>query len=183
MTNWLAFPTVTAPNPKRGEPKLTFVVSETFIQRNASNNRNTPILQLWTHVIGRLPPINNISKVEGSSVTPTLTTLHDAVACFSGINRPHDDEENGHSVLVYILNPKVSIQYEPSMTCQARSVVVPPKSVLTVQVRPTYSGQATEQGVNGIVTRLEFVVNDEKEPLLPKGFQGRYDKMLWRNEN
>jgi hypothetical protein len=180
MTNWLAFPTVMAPNPKRGETNLTLVVSETFIQRNSSNNRNTPILQLWAHVIGQLPPINNISKVAGSSITPTLLTLNDATACFGGINRPHDDEENGHSVLVYVLNPKVSIQFEPSMTCQARSVVVPPKSVLTVQVRPAFSGQAVDQGVNGIVTRLEFVVNDEKEPLLPKGFQVRYDKMFWR---
>ena len=153
MTNWLAFPTVRAPNTKLGEPNFTFVVSDIFIQRNSANNRTTPILQLWAHVIGQLPPINNIDKVAGSSITPTLLTLNDATACFRGINRPHDDEENGNSVLVYILNPKVSIQFEPSMTCQARSVVVPPNAVLTVQVRPTYGGQATDQGVNGIVTR------------------------------
>ena len=180
MTNWLTFPTVSAPNTKLGSDNFNFVVSDIFIKRNEVNNRNTPILQMWAHVIGQLPPIVNIGKVADASVTPTLLTLNNATACFGGIKRPHDDEENGHSVLVYVLNPKVSIQFEPSMTCQARSVVVPPNAVLTVQVRPSFSGQALEQGVHGIVTRLEFVINDENEPLLPNGYKGRYEQEFWR---
>lgn len=180
MTNWLAFPNIGAPSPQDPNRHLNYAVSDTFIERNASNHRNTPILQMWTHVLGQLPPINNISKVSNSGLVPTLQTLNDAVACFEGINRPHDNENNGQSVLVYILTPTVSIQFEPNMVCQARSIEVPPMTVLTVQVRPAASLQAVDQGINGIVTRLEFVLADEADPRLPKAFGTRYTRMFWR---
>jgi hypothetical protein len=103
----------------------------------------------------------------------------DSVACFSGLQRPHDDERDGASVLVYVLNPKVSLEYSPSLVCLAQAVPVPSNCVLTVQVRPNFPLQQGEDGVNGLVTRLEFVVNDGRDSRLPRDFDSRYKAQKW----
>ena len=102
------------------------------------------------------------------------------IASFSGICRPHDEEKNGSSVLVYVLNPDYSIKFEPSMVCQATAIKVPKRTVLTVQVRPEWAGQPNENGVNGVISRLEFVTSSEDDPRLPAGHQERYEKQLWQ---
>jgi len=180
MPDWLSFDNVIAPSPRGLDQTDTFAISYAFVGKNTSNNRCTPIFQLWAHVLGTLPPINNISKLSEGELNPSLTTLHDSIACFSGICRPHDDEQDGASVLVYVLNPEVSVKFQPSMVCQATAIKVPSKTVLTVQVRPEWAGQPNEDGVNGVITRLEFVTSSDEDPQLPRGFEERYQQQLWR---
>lgn len=104
----------------------------------------------------------------------------DAHACFQGVNRPYDTESDGGSVLVYVLQPKISIAYKASMACVARSVTVPEDTVLTVQIRPSSTLQKSQPGIDGIVTRLEFVSSEGKANALPVDHDGRYSKQLWK---
>lgn len=177
--HWLDFPLVTAPGAARKET-CKFAISPTFITKLSGNRRCTPIFQLWAHVIGELPPINNIGKVASASPTPTLSTLHSAVACYRGLKRPHDKESDGCSVLIYVLNPTVSIKFLPDMACLATPVNVPKNTVLTVQVRPDFTLQSSNVDINGVVTRLEFVSSANAEPTLPEGVDERYAELLWR---
>ena len=87
-------------------------------------------------MVGDLPPINNIARVNRGNDVPTLMTLEESVACFRGVNRPYDDEAKGESVLVYVLNPVVTLEYIWDLVCIAKSVRVPSNTCLTVQVKP-----------------------------------------------
>jgi hypothetical protein len=181
MEHWLTFPEVSAPCGLDRKAIHRYRVSPEFIERNASIGRNTPILQLWAHVVGKLPPINNISRLAGATPTPALTTLLKAVGCFQGLKRPHDDEHDGDSVLIYILNPLVTIAYHADMVCLAKAVTVPKNTVLTVQVRPKHPLLTAESQLNGVVTRLEFVSSDASDPTMPVDHGTRYARLLWRD--
>jgi hypothetical protein len=138
MENWLTFPEVSAPSGLSRKVANRYRISPEFVERNASISRNTPILQIWAHIVGQLPPINNISRLAGATPTPTLSTLANSVGCFQGLKRPHDDEHDGDSVLIYVLNPLVTIAYHADMVCLAKAVTVPKNTVLTVQARPKH---------------------------------------------
>jgi hypothetical protein len=179
MTHWLKPPVVKAPDPFGYQSSVLLSISPHFIERSAGVYRRTAIFQTWTHVVGTLPPINNIGRLAASPHAPTLTTLADSVACFRGVNRPYDDEKNGESVIIYVLNPSVSIEYEVDMACVARGVKVPADTALTVQVKPGKSLQIDGHDIFGMVTRLEFVSGDGGNPILPKGHSTRYLQRLW----
>jgi hypothetical protein len=82
-------------------------------------------------------------------------------------------------VLVYVLNPRVSLEYSLSMVCLAQPVAVPSNVVLTVQVRPNFPLQQGDDGINGLITRLEFVINSEADGRLPRDFDSRYNTTHW----
>jgi hypothetical protein len=179
--HWLRPPLVPAPAAQDFDKPAIYEISPSFLQSHAGIFRRTPIFQVWTHLVGELPPINNVSRLAKGALVPTLTTLDDSVACFEGVNRPYCEEANGESVLVYILRPEVSIAYEPDMACLAKAVRVPAKTVLTVQVQPRKTLQTAADNVDGIVTRLEFVSCGEEDGLiLPQRHSDRYGKLLWK---
>jgi hypothetical protein len=182
MSHWLEYPTTTAPNPDKSKDNLTLRLSPELVSQHFAGRRLTPLFQAWCPLFGELPPINNIGKVAKAVPPPTLTTLHDAVACFGGIQRPHDKEQNGDSVLVYVLNPPVSIEFSPSLVCMAQPVQVPVNSVLTVQVRPNFPLQQGRDGVEGLITKIEYVFGDERDSRLPRDYDSRYGKNFWVNQ-
>jgi hypothetical protein len=181
MDHWLKFPNFSAPSGLNRKVEQQYCVSPEFVERNASISRNTPILQIWAHIFGQLPPINNISRLAAATPTPTMSTLKNAVGCFQGLKRPHDDEHDGDSVLIYVLNPLVTISFHPDMVCLAKAVTVPKNTVLTVQVRPRHPLLAAESQLNGVLTRLEFVSSDPWDPTMPVDFGTRYARLLWRD--
>ena len=154
MPHWTEFDTFSAPNPKEGADPLRLSLSPELISLNENVQKATVLYQAWCHLLKALPPINNIGRIEKTKPSVSLTSLHDAVACFAGVQRPHDDEKNGQSVLIYVLNPTISLEYSPSMVCLARAVEVPSNSVLTVQVRPNFPVNDGNDGVNGLVPRV-----------------------------
>ncbi|WP_299968422.1 hypothetical protein [uncultured Roseobacter sp.] len=176
MPDWKTFEVVDAPGPTK-DSGLRLTVSQEFIDRHFEISRLTPIFQMNAHIYGRLPDINLISQVANSDPTTDLTTLNDAVACFEGIERPHDDERNGDTVLVYVLQPAVTIERTVSMACQASAAVPPKSSVLTVLVRTNLDLQDGEGAIDGSITRIEWVVagNDG----LPKSHETRYTTQHW----
>ena len=185
--DWLSPPIVEAPHPNNPDEHWKCRVSQDLLARNAMIARRTPIFQIWCHVVGQLPPINNIDMLlDGHEETwPTRTTLKDAVACFQGVKRPYDNEGDGASVLIYILAPKVSIKYQPDMACLASAVRLPKDTILTVQIRPADSGgalQPLEQDVDGIITRIEPVAGEGGGSTLPANHQHRYASLLWKQE-
>jgi hypothetical protein len=179
--HWLNLPVVRAPSATNRTKIVQYAISEQFIGRNSTVVRLSPIFQVWTHVIGELPPINNIQRVTRGTLTPTLTTLADSVALFRGVRRPYDDEEQGESVLVYVLNPEVTIAHETDLACLAKASLVPTDTCLTVQVKPK-SLQIQGESVEGLVTRLEFVSGGREgdSPILPLRHSDRYLERLWQ---
>ena len=180
-SSWLTLPLVSAPDPDDRTKTIRMEVAPSYIDTNFRIRRLTPIFQLWAHVVGQLPPINNISSLLRGPVTPTLTTLVDAVAAFRGVRRPYDGEQNGDSVVVYVLRPAVSIQHHPSMVCAARAVKVGAETILTVQACPMQALQASGGPVKYRITRLEFVSSTADDLGLPARHQDRYDTPLWKH--
>lgn len=180
--HWLDLPVIEAPDPKDRSNSVRLRISGEFVQKNAFIRRRTPIFQLWTHVIGKPPPINNIGREFGKDPPPTLMTLHDATAGFMGVNRPYHDDDNGTEVAIYVLTPQYTLKYEPDMVCVARTCHTPIKSVLTVQVRYDKACQDKNEGIHGMLTRLEFVTSDARDPSLPKGYDKRYSQRLWHKK-
>jgi hypothetical protein len=180
-THWLTLPTVAGPAPEDRSRTAYYVVSDHYLDCHGTTFRRSPVFWAWAHVVGELPPINNIQRVDRGIDVPTLMTLEDSVACFRGVKRPYDDEAAGESVLIYVLNPEVTLEYVWDLVCLAQSKRVPDNTCLTVQVKPLKSPLPGQNGeIEGVVTRLEFVSGDGGEPILPKGFEDRYIERLWR---
>lgn len=198
MTNrhWLRPPFVLAPSPYNRGKLVRFEISETFLRTLVTSRRISPIYWVWAHVVGELPPINNISRLLQVDVMPSLTTLEQSIACFRGVKRPYDDEEEGKSVLVYVLNPTVSIDRDVNLVCPAKAVKVPSNTCLTVQIKPTPALQKSKsdlnsqltrsfdltedaEAVHGVVTRLEFISGTGDRPVMPKRYEERYHRRLW----
>lgn len=181
MTHWLSPPPVSAPSGKDRTKTVHYSISPEFFEKNAVVGKKTPIFQIWAHVIGELPPINNIGYLNRFDVRPTISTLNDSIACFEGVNRPYDLEDNGHSILTYVLNPMASIQYEPDMVCLAKAVRLAPDLTATVQVKLTEPLHLEAITICGMVTRIEFVHGEPAEGgmHLPIGHAERYRQRLW----
>lgn len=178
MSDWKTFEPFTAPGRVKTE-RLRFSVSQEFVDTHFQIHKLTPLFQAKTHLYATLPNVNLIRLVAASVPPPTLTTLDDAYACFEGIRRPHDDEDNGDSVLVYVMRPSVTVESHLSMACQVRAVTPPTKTVLTVLVR-TNKGLHDDGGaIDGCVTRLEWVFAEGENILLPKGANMRYTAQHW----
>jgi hypothetical protein len=193
--NWLQPPSVVAPSPHDKSKTVRYAISESYIRTLLSGNRLTQIFQVWAHVVGELPPINNVSRLGRGTVRPSLTTMAQSVACFRGVKRPYDDEEEGDSVLVYVLNPPVSIDRDVSLVCLAKAVRVPSDTCLTVQVKPTAAlhpapaalnsdvtrsfDDAGAEAIHGELTRLEFISGNGETPILPERYSERYHQRLW----
>ena len=180
MTHWLTPPLVTAPSGANKLELVNYKFSAEFFEKSAYIKRRSAIFQLWTHVVGSLPPINAIAFLAQFPVVPTITTLHDSVACFKGVNRPYDGESDGNSVLTYILNLPVSIAYEPHMVCVAKAVTLSKNLTATVQVRLIEALLVGGISVTGQVTRIEFVPGTiSGNTLLPERYSERYRERLW----
>lgn len=179
--HWRAPPVIEAPCPDDRERTLRFGVSDDLTGQGRDNWRRTPLFMVWAHLLGRLPPINNASHIERGPLQPTLSTLRDAKACFRGIMRPHDVEDDGRSVLVYVLKPAASLQYDvaKAMVCPMSAFAMPPASVLTVQVRLSASLQEPVNGLDGIVTRIEPVAGEKPDHALPVEHATRYGQRCW----
>ena len=178
MADWNTFDSFMAPGRDR-ENRLRFTVSQEFVDTHLQIHKLTPLFQVKTHLYATLPEINLIHLVAASVPPPVLTTLDDAYACFEGIQRPHDDEDNGDSVLVYVLRPAVTVESYPSMTCQLRAVTPPTKTVLTVLVRTNKALHDANGAIDGCVTRVEWVFAEGEDILLPKYADVRYTRRHW----
>ena len=110
---------------------------------------------------------------------PEYQTLHDATACFNGVERPINDNENGNNVVTYVLKPRVSVRYKVRFGAPIAAKVLPDGFVLTVQVVLKEALQVEGIEIMGQVTRIELVESDPLNITLPKDHSERYGSQLW----
>lgn len=178
-TSWYDPPTVTGPSHLSKSDRLTLLASDDVTGARSRNFRHTPLFMYWAHIVGRLPPINAIGLLAEGDPTPTLLTLHDAVACFQGVERPHLLEDNGDSVVVYVLKPAVTIEYAASLACLARAVQPAIPFALTVQMVLSEALHIRPRGIDGVITRIEAVGCDANDANLPVEYGTRYRRRCW----
>jgi len=175
---WYSPPNVAAPDFRVRERSLILGPSSD-LTGDRGNFRHTPLYMYWAHLVGQLPPINAIHLLAENDPQPTLCTLHDATACFQGIERAHLREDQGESVLTYVLCPEVTIEFASAMACMARSIEPAIPWVLTVQVVLKDSLQNPPIGLDGVITRLEAVASDSTDSTLPVDHGTRYRRRCW----
>ncbi|HZE52852.1 MAG TPA: hypothetical protein VE111_06210 [Bradyrhizobium sp.] len=179
--HWLKPPAVKAPSPENKAEAVLYTIADDYMYTLRAVHRLSPIFQIWAHVVGEPPPINNISRIERSPVKVSVTTLSDSVACFRGVKRPYTDEKDGSSILIYVLNPAVTLVRDTNMVCLAKAAKLG-NVALTVQVRPVKEVdlQPDRNPLHqGVITRLEFVPGESTNPVLPQRHGDRYDTRLW----
>ncbi|MCE4224909.1 hypothetical protein HCU64_14190 [Methylobacterium sp. C25] len=181
VLHWRRPPVIEACCPDDRGRTLKFGVSDDLTGNGRENWRRTPLFMVWAHLLGQLPPINNAAYAMRNGDEPTFSTLREASACFRGIKRPHHTEDDGCSVIVYVLKPRATLQYslETAMVCPMAVVPVSETVVLTVQVRLAASLQEGVNGLDGIVTRIEPVIGKAPDHALPVGYDTRYAERCW----
>lgn len=178
VKNWREPPLVSARSWEDNSRIVQFAVSDDVTGRGRTNWRSTPLYQLWTHLLGQLPPINNASVAQGDGVNITFSNLQDATSCFMGVERPYIDRDNGENVLTYVLAVTGSVEHHPRMAAPIRAIAVPDGLCLTVQVCLTHPLQKDDTGVCGSITRIEFV-RSESGTNLPIEHSDRYGTRCW----
>lgn len=148
--DWRRPPSIVAPCHSDRSIMVRYKISDDLTGARRSNWRKSPLYLVWAHLVGSLPPLANVSAVERDEIKPTICTLNDAIACFQGVNRPHLMEDEGESVLVYVLKISGTLEYAVRMTCPIRAVPFPDAAVLTVQVRLRETLQDSCSGLDGL---------------------------------
>ena len=176
----LDLPQVKVPSPDDPDTLIKATVSESTLYRLYTSQRKTALWQAWAHLSGQLPPIPNTSAIRSMVPHGSFDSTEHARACFRGIKRPHREEQDGDSVVVYILNPTHTLAWDVSMVCRAKVVRAPSDTVMAVYMRMQDSLHPPIDGITGIITGWEFIPCDASAVTLPEGFEGRYGKELWR---
>lgn len=176
MAEWNTFEQVVEAPSKDKDRMLRFGISKEFVDTNLAVRKLTPIYQLHAHDLGQLPPINLVSELKPA---PELTTLKDSLALFEGVKRPHVDENDGASVLVYVLKPKITIEWAATMKVMAQTVFPPTNSTFTALVRTDLELQDKQGPIHGLVTRVEWTLTNSPDLFLPKNYDTRYDTRHW----
>jgi hypothetical protein len=179
ISAWRSPPHVNAPAHDDRTKTAIYSISDDLTGANRANIVRTTLYQIWVHLHGVVPPLNNAGVIRTRAPAPTLSTLADATACFQGIRRPHLTEDDGNSVLVYVLKPMATVEFYPDMVAPIRGVAFPDSAVLTVQVCLKNALQNVVQGVDGLVTKLEMVAASASDKSLPLNFDSRYAKRNW----
>jgi hypothetical protein len=181
---WLDLPNIAIADPTSPTRTVQVRVAGSPLHEFYVGNRKTPIWQAWVHLAGTVPPINNAKFVYTDHPGCDFGDLKRPVAIFRGVKRPWLDEEDGRSVLAYVLNPTHTMFNELNMVCVAQGAKAPEDTVLVVLVRPYDAAcKAPESGLFGAITKWEFVPSDCDIPSLPEDYGERYAEELWRREN
>lgn len=183
---WLDIPSVVIGRSTQNKNlNVVYRIAQSDVKKALNLNRRQPIFDLWSAVLGEIPPVPNAkSKWANINATKGLTSLLSATSCFRGLKRPVGDDDHGFDTFAFITKPTCMFRYEPSMGCTIRPVDVPSDLVHVTYVRMDYpEGRATAQKVPdrviGIVTHWEFVEADPLNPELPLGFAERYRQRMW----
>jgi hypothetical protein len=173
-------PTVMIPSPDDQASAVPVIISPTTIEQLAKGYRRTTIFEAWAHLVGEMPPVNNAYHYpRAQKPEAVLRTIRDAHACFRGLHRPCDKEDDGEDTLVYVLETPQTVRWTADMACVVELVDVPDKTVLTIHVREAARLQIPVEGVWGAITKWEFVNADAEQPSLPIDHNTRYGRRLW----
>jgi len=144
-------PLVPSPSPEDPTKTSIFGVSPSFLHSHAGlscvelrSSKCGPTS--WENCLR----LTIVSRLTESGLAPSLTTLNDSVACFRGVKRPYDEEDDGRSILIYVLEPEASIVFEPDMASVGEDCQSSGQYGADRTVKPTKSLQISATNVDGI---------------------------------
>lgn len=160
--------------PENAETLVNWRISRGDLLKAAGNFRRQKVLDFWSMVAGKNPPI----RAFGMEQSDSLVSLADAVACYQGLRRPCGDDDNGDERVIFILNPLEFFEYQfrpPIVHVNRRRV--PSDLVFAAYARLDLP---SEGGVRGVVTHWEFLEACPVDGALPIDHGDRYRQLLWR---
>jgi hypothetical protein len=177
---WAKFPNIDARNPNDRDKNIRLQISGGFIIGNLRKNLRTPIFQSWAHLVGVLPPVPNVAFLKERGVSPTLTTLLDAHACFRGVSRPHGSELDGGSVYTYLIKVGITLRFDDTPPVSMPAIQRLEADLgLAVYVKADEGLQSNGESVWGTALRIELIETSPEGTGLPVDHESRYDERLW----
>lgn len=174
------FPDVQAIAPDASGALIKLAISESTISKLIVAGRRTDIFQAWAHLVGEMPPVNNAELVRRTDHPEAkIISLADAHACFKGVKRRYDQDDDGCDIYVYVIKTPHTVRWRSDMQTVAGVYPSPDGTLLTVQVRSCTALQECRDGIWGVIAKWEFVNADRERTEYPEGFDERYDELVW----
>ena len=156
-------------------------IAQTTLEKLIQAGRRTEMFQAWAHLVGEMPPVNNAELVRRTEYGDAhFGSLGDAHACFKGVQRRYDDDDNGTDIYVYVIRTGFTVRWRPDMRTMVGFHPAPEGALLTVQAKPRGALHGCQVGVWGAVVKWEFVNADPERTEYPDGFDTRYDTLVWQ---
>lgn len=175
------FPLIDVVCPEGSGKTVALQIAQSTIQKLIQAGRKTEIFQAWVHLVGEMPPVNNAELVRRTEFPEAhFGNLSEAHACFRGVRRRYDHDDNGSEVFVYVIRTGHTVRWKPDMRSFAAYYPAPSNVLLTVQVKPRTALQDCGEDVWGGLVKWEFVNADEERPEFPAEFRSRYDTLVWQ---
>ncbi|MEZ2330886.1 hypothetical protein AB6802_14290 [Mesorhizobium sp. RCC_202] len=185
---WLDIPSaVIGRSPYRRDENVVYRIAQHDARKALEHGRKQPLLDLWSVVLGEIPPVNNaLAKWGKTAEAHGLSSLLSAHACFRGIKRPAGNDDKGFDFYAFVSKPAIFFVYDPSIGCVIKPSYVPDDVVHVTYVRLDYpEGRPAKEcsmvpnGAVGVVTHWEFVEAHRDAPNLPTNFTERYRQQKW----
>jgi hypothetical protein len=177
----MEFPLVSALCPEGSGETVNFKIAQSTISKLFEARRKAEIFQAWVHLVGEMPPVNNAELVRRTEFPDAhFGNVSEAHACFRGVKRRYDHDDNGSEVYVYIIKTGYTVRCKPDMRSFAAYYPSPQNVLLTVQAKPRRALQDCGEDVWGGLVKWEFVNADEANPEFPAEFTSRYDALVWQ---
>jgi hypothetical protein len=150
------------------------------------NNRRQPIYDLWSAVLGHVPPQTGASLDLPDGSIASLSGVATAYACFRGIRRPAGDDTAGYDFFAYVHKAEYTFKFEPSMSRCVKLVRVPDDLVFVTHMkldypegRPYGKNAFKDAAVKGVITHWGFVEADPRNPMMPINHETRFRRRVW----
>jgi hypothetical protein len=184
---WRDIPsTVLARSTSNRDLAAIYRVAQDDVQKTLNVNRKQPLLDLWSAVVGEIPPFPNAaSKWSGQFKRSPLVSMADAYACFRGLKRPMGNDDRGFDCYAFVSKPTHRFVYEPSLACCIKLIDVPSDLVHITYVRCDHPvGRTRVSEVDsvasiGVITHWHFVEADPLNTNLPIDYRNRYRQRIW----
>lgn len=186
VPSWANLPSIVlGRSPFDKTEPIAFRLAKHDLLRQLESGRRQPVYEAWGSVVGRLPPVPNVTRLDAQLSRMPLVSLSEAHACFRGLKRPIGDDSRGFDHFAYILKPTSMVVYRPDMVCLAHLSEVPADLVFAIYCRMDYPlgvGNLRVDGTrptSGVITHWGFVEADNANAFLPTGYDARYRKRMW----
>ncbi len=187
-SSWLQLPATAIGRAHQSRDILMpYRIAQEDARKALQAGQKQPLLNLWSGVIGEIPPVPNAEKKYAHLACAVKRgSLVMANACFRGLKRPVGDDDRGFDVVAFVTKPTVLFTYDPSQVCVIKPMEIPSDMVMVTYVRLDVRGGRTnarvtdpDASVGGCIIRWRLVESDPANALLPVDFKERYRRHLW----
>jgi hypothetical protein len=177
---WLQFPkTVKSLSPRDNGQVLEWRIDPTAAHADFRINLKQTAFDLWSQVLGLVPPVQGASYELAKGKVSNLVGLINAHACYVGIKRPIGSDDTGENVLAYVCKPKHCFQYESSMNSVVKLQILPPDVVFVIYVKLDAAYLENAENYTGVVSHWSLSESDLDDPMLPRDATRRFSRRLW----